>query len=138
MELFTNFISAWHELERRFPFGVMSCAPLFLAFGVQRALCDEVDREVFVDLMVPIRPGITRLRIESRRASRVSWIYIEPVEGDIIRMSLQRSPFATFLCSVEVVALPVVVVHVLMLFHRWPAAQVRCGKVEKKVVLRRE
>jgi len=87
---------------------------------------------------VPIRPGITRLRIESRRASRVSWIYIEPVEGDIIRMSLQRSPFATFLCSVEVVALPAVVVHMLMLFHRWPAAQVRCGKVEKKVVLRRE
>jgi len=138
MELFTNFISAWHELERRFPFGVMSCAPLFLAFGVQRALCDEVDREVFVDLMVPIRPGITRLRIESRRASRVSWIYIEPVEGDIIRMSLQRSPFATFLCSVEVVALPAVVVHVLMLFHWWPAAQARCCGKPKREVLRRD
>jgi len=138
MELFDNFISARHELERRYPFGVMSCAPLFRAFGVPRAVCEELDREVFLDLMVPIRPGITRLRIESRRASRVSWIYIEPVEGDIIRMSLQRSPFATFLCSVEVVALPAVVVHMLMLFHRWPAAQVRCGKVEKKVVLRRE
>jgi len=138
MELFTNFISAWHELERRFPFGVMSCAPLFLAFGVQRALCDEVDREVFVDLMVPIRPDVSRIRIESRRSSRVSWIYIEKASDDLIRMSLQRSPFATFMCSVEISALPAVVANTLILFHRWPAAQVRCGKVEKKVVLRRE
>ena len=88
--------------------------------------------------MVPIRPGVSRIRIESRRSPRVSWIYIEKASDDLIRVSLQRSPFATFLCSVEVVALPAVVVHVLMLFHRWPAAQVRCGKVEKKVVLRRE
>ena len=139
MELFDRFIAAWHELERRYPFGVMSCAPLFRAFGVQRALCEELDREVFLDLMVPIRPDVSRIRIESRRSSRVSWIYIEKASDDLIRMSLQRSPFATFMCSVEISALPAVVANTLILFHRWPAAQVRCGGgVVRKEVLRRD
>jgi hypothetical protein len=138
MELFDRFISAWHELEHRYPFGVMSCAPLFRAFGVSRAVCEELDREVYLDLMVPVRQNVTRIRIESRRSSRVSWIYIEQASETTIKICLQRSPFATFLCSAEIGALPVVVVNTLMLFHRWPA-RVRCAWGEgKKEVLRRD
>jgi hypothetical protein len=138
MELFDKFISAWHELEHRFPFGVMSCAPLFRAFGVSRAVCEELDREVFLDLMVPLRPEVTRIRVESRRSPRVSWIYIEKVSRDAIRICLQRSPFATFLCSVEVGALPEAVANLLMLLHRWPGKG-KCGggAEKKKEVLRR-
>lgn len=115
-----SFFSAWHELELRYPFGVMRLAPLFAAFGVSDSLCQEIDRDVFLDLMDPSRPNVNLIRVEGRRTSRVTWVCIEPLEYSVVRISLQRSPFATMLCSMEITATPAMLVETLMLFHRWP------------------
>jgi hypothetical protein len=113
-----SFFNEWDQLERMHPWGVNFLGPFLSGFGVPRALCNEVDDRLFIDLVTQVHPNVYRIKVEGVFSSAFFWLHIE-IHLPFAVISFQRLPNMPFERSVCVQAVPGAVIACVLAFHRW-------------------
>ena len=111
------FLCAWDALEAANPFGINHFTPFFLNFGIPGELCAYVDRDLYVDMMVPLHVGVRRFKIERRQSSTVSWMFVGILSDSSLFVAFQATPTARFTSVFTIEATPRALIETLVLNH---------------------
>lgn len=112
-----DFVYAWDILESAHPFGVDHYTPFFRDFDIPVELCEYVDRNLYLDMMIPRQVDVRRLKVERRQSNTVSWVYVEILSPSTVGVAFQATPTSSFNFVIAVEATPRALIEALVLYH---------------------